>query len=206
MNSLKRSLRLAPMLLLLAVPGAAFAAERAVSAPEKPPEQRTLLLPAVQKAQSPESDTDAETKPARAVTPAPQKGIEPDEIDARNRARAPASPGQAGAAARPAPAAAPRASGQKLSVQQMMVKLKPRQPMAVAATTGGGGTAGQNVQAKPAEPPKYEIADCGTATSPMICCHHEAGDGSSCNLFKILCGNAGGTAQGDGESAACSDW
>ena len=62
------------------------------------------------------------------------------------------------------------------------------------------------VQARPAEPPKYEVADCGTNVSPMICCHHEAGDGSSCNLFKILCENAGGTAQGDGESAACSDW
>ncbi|HRP34342.1 MAG TPA: hypothetical protein PLI48_00535 [Gammaproteobacteria bacterium] len=205
MNRLQRTFWLAPILLLLAAHQAGHAAERAVSAPEKPPEEKSLLLPAVQKAQAPEAESDAETKPARAVTPGPQKGIEPDEIDARNRARAPAAPDRAGATTRPAPAAAPRASGQKLSVQQMMVKLKPRQPMAVAATTGGS-TAGQNVQAKPAEPPKYEIADCGTATSPMICCHHEAGDGSSCNLFKILCGNAGGTAQGDGESAACSDW
>jgi hypothetical protein len=40
----------------------------------------------------------------------------------------------------------------------------------------------------------------------MICCHHEAGDGSTCNLFKILCSNAGGTAQGNGSEAACSDW
>jgi hypothetical protein len=206
MTKLKRQLTLAPLLLLLAAPLAASGAERAVAAPEKAPEEAALLLPAVQKAQEPAPGTVPAATPARSVSPAPQKGIEPDEIDARNQSRAPSSPRpQASPAARPAPAAAAR-PGQKLSVQQMMVRLKPRQPMTLAAAPAGStGTPG-NVQAKPAEPPKYEIADCGTATSPMICCHHEAGDGSSCNLFKILCGNAGGTAQGDGESAACSDW
>lgn len=88
----------------------------------------------------------------------------------------------------------------------MMFKLGPRQAMLIPAQRRGGMSQPTNVQSQPTEPPKYEIADCGTASSPMICCHHEAGDGSSCNLFKILCANAGGTAQGDGESAACSDW
>jgi hypothetical protein len=205
MTRLRKQLQLAPLLLLLAAPLAASGAERAVATPEKEPEERALLLPAVQKAQAPEPGAAAETPPPRQVTPAPQKGIEPDEIDARNRARAPSPPPQAGGTVRAAPAVG-RPSSQSLSVQQMMVKLKPRQPMALVATPSGGGSAPTDVQAKPAEPPKYEIADCGTATSPMICCHHEAGDGSSCNLFKILCQNAGGTAVGDGESAACSDW
>jgi hypothetical protein len=96
----------------------------------------------------------------------------------------------------------------RLSTRQMMLKLKPRAVRMgqSAAPKPAVPTAGTSLQAKPQEPPKYEIADCGTDASPMICCHHEAGDGSSCNLFKILCKNAGGTAQGDGSEAACSDW
>jgi hypothetical protein len=94
MKSLKRSICLAPIVLLLTAPGAAVAEERAVSEPEKKPEERALLLPAVQKAKAPEPETEAATKPGRAVAPTPQKGIEPDEIDAKNRARAPGSPGR----------------------------------------------------------------------------------------------------------------
>lgn len=177
---------------------------RDVAAPEEDPEAIGLLLPAVQKARDAAGST---SSGARDVGMAPQKGIEPDEIDARSRAASPprAQPARELDKATPARGGAVP-GGRSLSTRQMMLKLKPRQPTLVAVGTGGGASAATNVQTKPPEPPKYEIAECGTAASPMICCHHEPGDGSSCNLFKILCENAGGTAQGDGESAACSDW
>jgi hypothetical protein len=196
------------------------------------PEPTGLLLPAVQKAQEQPGSSAAPSaeSPATTVQPQPQKGIEPDEIDRANRATDQRRPAPARAASPAAPARTGSAAGGRASVQQMMLKLRPRQAGLVAVSPGGGGAgnvqmaqpepsgermgshaggggggAGKVQMAQP-EPPKYEIADCGTATSPMICCHHEQGDGSSCNLFKILCENAGGTAQGDGESAACSDW
>lgn len=190
--------------LALGVPCASIAQEAraGTSAPTTPapardvasgqePGQAGLLVPAVQKVRE---------------APAPQKGIEPDEIDAKNRAadQSRASPARAKQGG-PGTAGTPAAGG-RLSTQQMMLKLKPRSAGLIAVGPGGGASGPTSVQTKPAEPPKYEIADCGTSVSPMICCHHEEGDGSSCNLFKILCGNAGGTAQGDGESAACSDW
>jgi len=96
-----------------------------------------------------------------------------------------------------------------MSTRQMMIKLAPRPKMGMvkpAAPASGSPAAGTSIQNKPQEPPKYEIADCGTNASPMVCCHHEAGDGSTCNMFKMLCENAGGTAQGDGTDATCSDW
>jgi hypothetical protein len=112
--------------------------------------------------------------------------------------------------ASPSATGQPPAGGQRLSTQQMMAKLKHASHRRVLPirlkNSSAESAAPASVQTKPAEPPKYEVADCGTAASPMICCHHGAGDGSSCNLFKILCKNAGGTAAGDGESAACSDW
>lgn len=149
-----------------------------------------LLLPAVQAARAAAPENAAEPAAPGGFQPPPQKGIEPDEIDSK-------------VAGRQRAALPMRVGAGRASVQQMMLRLKPRHPVAVPQ---GGGMSPTSVQTKPAEPPKYEIAECGTAASPMICCHHEAGDGSSCNLFKILCENAGGTAQGDGESAACSDW
>jgi hypothetical protein len=158
-------------------------------------ERTGLLLPAVQHAQA-QDNAPAAAAGSRGFQAAPQAGIEPDEIDAAARATDRRRAGM--------PARAPGAG--RASVQQMMFKLGPRQAMLLPAQPRGSMSQPTNVQAKPSEPPKYEIADCGTASSPMICCHHEAGDGSSCNLFKILCENAGGTAQGDGESAACSDW
>jgi hypothetical protein len=87
----------------------------------------------------------------------------------------------------------------------MMVKLRPR-TNSLVATQPGGNTSPADKVAQPGQAPRYEIADCGTATSPMVCCHHEQGDGSTCNMFKMLCENAGGTAQGDGTDATCSDW
>jgi hypothetical protein len=125
----------------------------------------------------------------QSVQAAPQEGIEPDEIDARATSR---------------DAASGLATGKR---QSMLVQLGPAQAARLPeASQTSSGSSAKGIQAKPAEPPKYEVADCGTNVSPMICCHHESGDGSSCNLFKILCENAGGTAQGDGESAACSNW
>lgn len=174
-------------------PGNPATAPRGVAAGNQ--QEGALLLPAVQHAQ-PQEGAPAAAAGSRGFQPAPQAGIEPDEIDAASRAT---DRRRAGTPARPPGA-------RRASVQQMMFKLGPRQAMLIPAQQRGGMSQPTNVQAKPAEPPKYEIADCGTASSPMICCHHEAGDGSSCNLFKILCENAGGTAQGGGESAACSDW
>jgi hypothetical protein len=129
------------------------------------------------------------TPSTKSVQAAPQEGIEPDEIDARATNR---------------DAASGLATGKR---QSMLVQLGPVQAARLPeANQPGSGSSAKGIQAKPAEPPKYEVADCGTNVSPMICCHHESGDGSSCNLFKILCENAGGTAQGDGESPACSNW
>lgn len=196
-------------LVLLAAPVASMASERNVAPPEKKPEERSLLLPAVQKAQ-PEAPAEPAKPAPRQMQAKPQRGIEPDEIDAPARARASAPRPAARELDKSSPLLMQNAAGGggagKASVQQMMLKLKPRQPVPTTPRPSAAGNAATSVQARPAEPPKYEIADCGTPSSPMICCHHEAGDGSSCNLFKILCGNAGGTAQGDGESAACSDW
>jgi len=98
------------------------------------------------------------------------------------------------------------AGGQHYSLQQMMVKLRPRGATPVATKPGGGTSPADKVAAPPADS-RYEIADCGTNASPMICCHNGEGDtGSTCNMFKMLCTNAGGTAQGDGTDATCSDW
>jgi len=181
---------------------------RDVAAPQDQEETTGLLLPAVQNVRRPAgSEPAAPTAAPGSVAPAPQKGVEPDEIDVATSVASPRA-AQVRELDKSSPKLAERAAagGGSMSVQQMMLKLKPRQGMMVATKPGGATSTANSVQAKPQEPPKYEIADCGTAVSPMICCHHEAGDGSSCNLFKILCENAGGTAQGDGESAACSDW
>ncbi len=176
MNRLTRQLWLPAILALLAAPAASLADEQ----------------PTAQQA-APGS-----------VQPAPQRGIEPDEINVVPPPRSGnAQPSARGVERSSAPAAR---GAQRASVQDMMVKLRAPQPAAAPPRAGARSSGPASVQAKPPEPPKYEIADCGTAASPMICCHHEKGDGSSCNLFKILCKNAGGTAEGDGESAACSNW
>jgi len=211
----------AAALVLLTAPLAATAQERQVAQPEKKP-QAGLLLPAVQKAQDQGQESAEEEGVMPHYNDGPprhdaQRGIEPDEIDARSRQRAPAPRPTTRQLDKSSPLLMKSSGGGgagKVSVQQMMVKLQPpaqaasshRRIEPVTIRKDGAGAGPTSVQAKPAEPPKYEIADCGTPSSPMICCHHEKGDGSSCNLFKILCGNAGGTAQGDGESAACSDW
>jgi hypothetical protein len=95
--------------------------------------------------------------------------------------------------------------GSRYSTQQMMMKLRPRTNTLVASGQGGNASPSDKV-AQPGQSQAYEIAECGTATNPMICCHHEAGDGSTCNMFQMLCENAGGTAQGDQTDATCSDW
>ncbi|NGX16304.1 hypothetical protein [Wenzhouxiangella sp. XN24] len=209
MKSMAGGLWAPAVLVMLAAPLTTMADERAVAPPEKKPEPIGLLLPAVQKAQPETSGEEAKPAP-RGIQATPQRGIEPDEIDAPARARAGSAAPSGKVIDKSSPLLMKSAGGGggagKVSVQQMMAKLKPRQAMSVAPRPGSGAGAATSVQARPTAPPRYEIADCGTPSSPMICCHHEAGDGSSCNLFKILCGNAGGTAQGDGESAACSDW
>jgi len=97
------------------------------------------------------------------------------------------------------------AGGRSMSTQQMMLKLRPRTSVPMSGGASGAASTANKVAA-PSDPQGYEIAECGTAQSPMICCHHEAGDGSTCNMFQMLCENAGGTAQGDGTDATCSDW
>ena len=173
-------------------------------------EEAGLLLPAVQKVRS---------------AAAKSEGVEPDEIDAANTARS--KPGiehedigapRAQRAHKPGSGMSGQsrsrggavlesgmAARKRHSVQQMIVKLKPRATL-VATKAGGSTSPADKVAAPTQPPPRYEIADCGTNASPMICCHHEAGDGSTCNMFQMLCENAGGTAQGDGTDATCSDW
>ena len=156
-------------------------------------EEAGLLLPAVQKVRS---------------SSAASEGVEPDEIDApkAQRAHKPGG-GMTGQSRRRGSAVVEEgtATGKRYNVQQMMVKLKPRTATLVATKPGGSISPTDKVAA-PSKSSSYEIADCGTNTSPMICCHHEAGDGSTCNMFQMLCENAGGTAQGDGTDATCSDW
>lgn len=226
MNRLIKHSCIVAALALLAAPLTTIAQERKVAAPEKKPEAG-LLLPAVQKAQEPGQAQEQPRPDGEGVMPHynegpprhdPQRGIEPDEIDAKARASSPAPRPTTRELDKASPLLMKSSGGGggagKVSVREMMVKLQPsarpasshRRIEPITVQKDGGGAAPTSVQARPAEPPKYEIADCGTPSSPMICCHHEKGDGSSCNLFKILCGNAGGTAQGDGESAACSDW
>jgi len=103
----------------------------------------------------------------------------------------------------PAPARvapAPHRAGP--TVQQMLMKLRPRPTMAVPAAAGGMG-----VQAKPQEPPKYEVADCtGSDGKPKVCCSFTpGGGGSSCDVFIALCDSMSGTSStGGSNGATCS--
>lgn len=224
MNRLIKQGCIAAALALLAAPLATTAQERQVAPPEPKPQQG-LLLPAVQKAQ----DQGQEQAPAdeEGVMPhyygprgdTPQRGIEPDEIDARHnlqlgqdaRGKPPAS-----GLDKASPMRAPAAGGSGLTTQQMIAKLEAdarkasshRRTLPITVQKADeSGAAQTSVQHPfPTKPPRYEIEDCGTATNPAICCHHEAGDGSSCNLFIMLCEHHGGTGKGDGESAMCTDW
>ncbi|NGP53479.1 hypothetical protein [Thioalkalivibrio sp. XN8] len=221
MNKLIKQACIAAALALLATPLTTTAQERQVAPPERKP-QAGLLLPAVQKAQ----DQGQEQEPNEEERVMPhyhgpiggqaQQGIEPDEIDAAARDRAATAPAPRGRVDKATPMRGPAAGGRALTTQQMMAKLQPsahrasshRRILPMAATQGNEAGSGPTSvqQPRPSEPPKYEIEECGTATNPAICCHHEAGDGSSCNLFIMLCEHHGGTGKGDGESAICSDW
>ena len=180
-------------------------------------EEAALLLPAVQKVR--ESAAKPGIEPDEIDAPKAQRGIEHEDIGVRANKPGGGMTGQSrrrGAAVtedlsvtKELDKASPKlmqsnAGGRQYTVQQMMAKLQPRGAMRMAAQPANSSPAD-----KVAAPPPdlaYEIADCGTPSSPMICCHHEAGDGSTCNMFKMLCENAGGTAQGDGTDATCSDW
>lgn len=224
MNRLIKHGCVAAALVLLAAPLAATAQEREVAPPENKPPERGLLLPAIQKAQ----DQGQEQAPPEEEGVMPHyhpprglpetRGIEPDEIDAaaRNRGRTVPAPSRGGID-KASPKLQENVSGAKLNTRQMMTKLEASShrasshrrilPITTAKNASEAGNAATSVaQARPGETPKYEIEDCGTATNPAICCHHEAGDGSSCNLFIMLCEHHGGTGKGDGESAICSDW
>ena len=219
MNRLMKHGCIAAALALLAAPLATSAQERQVAPPERKPQERTLLLPAVQKAQ----DQEQEQAPAEeeGVTPhfnfgkeqgRAKPGIEPDEIDARNRASA--APAPRGRIDKASPGRGPGAGSSGLSTRQMMAKLEAdarkssshRRILPITAKNQEEASNAPTSVQHPFPPPKYEIKDCGTDTNPAICCHHEAGDGSSCNLFIMLCEHHGGTGKGDGESAMCTDW
>jgi hypothetical protein len=210
-------------LALLAAPLAASAQERQVAPQENKP-QAGLLLPAVQKAQeqAPEGAPAEEEgvmphyhPPGR---PPGMRGIEPDEIDARQNMQPgqDAAPAPRGRIDKASPKLMKSAGASGLSTQEMMANLEPSAhrasshrrilPIQTQKSSAAGAAPTSVQQPRPNEPPKYEIEDCGTATNPAICCHHEAGDGSSCNLFIMLCEHHGGTGKGDGESAICSDW
>jgi len=88
------------------------------------------------------------------------------------------------------------------TVQQMMMRLKPRMGMAMPAASGG-----MNVQSKPQEPPKYEVTDCtGSNGVPKVCCGYTpGGGGSTCDMFIALCDSMSGTTStGNSNGATCS--
>jgi hypothetical protein len=104
-------------------------------------------------------------------------GIEPDEIDARQRARS---------------EAAPRPATSKPPARSVPSKPAPTAPMGKVAPAS-----------TPAGPQKYETAECGTPEKPITCCTKGDGPGASCNLFILLCNEGGGTGKGDGGDAIC---
>ncbi|MBY4595045.1 hypothetical protein K3217_05765 [bacterium BD-1] len=111
-------------------------------------------------------------KPATA--PAATQGVEPDEIDARQRAEDPAPrPARVAPATRKPPVATVPTPGR------------------FAPATGPDG-----------EPQAYETADCSTETKTITCCTNN-GEGGSCNLFILLCEEQGGTGKGDAGDAIC---
>ncbi|MCY7312597.1 MAG: hypothetical protein LH491_02965, partial [Pseudoxanthomonas sp.] len=124
-------------------------------------------------AASSQSTATAQTRTTEAPKAA---GIEPDEIDARQRAKA-------DAAAHPAPASPP-------------ARARP------AATTPAA-SAGKVMGPSPSGPQKYETAECGTPEKPITCCTQGVGPAASCNLFILLCNEGGGTGKGDGGDAIC---
>lgn len=109
-----------------------------------------------------------------ATPPAATQGVEPDEIDARQRSTAPTP--------RPARVAAPA-----------------RKP-----PVGTVPTPGRFAPAKDPDgnPQAYETADCSTETKTITCCTNN-GEGGSCNLFILLCEENGGTGKGDAGDAIC---
>ncbi|KFL38055.1 hypothetical protein N788_02450 [Arenimonas donghaensis DSM 18148 = HO3-R19] len=111
-------------------------------------------------------------KPATAT--AASQGVEPDEIDAKQRSQAPA--------ARPARVAAPAR--------------KP--PVGTVPTPGRFAPAVD----PDGNPQAYETADCSSETKTITCCTN-TGEGGSCNLFLLLCEEAGGTGKGDAGDAIC---
>ncbi len=62
------------------------------------------------------------------------------------------------------------------------------------------GAPAQNLANPESGPQRYDIADCGNG---LVCCSY-TGEGSTCNLFKLLCSAHGGTASGDGSEAVCA--
>jgi len=110
-----------------------------------------------------------------ATPPAATQGIEPDEIDARQRSEAPAP--------RPARAVA--------SPERKPPSTRVPTPGRFAPATGPNG-----------DPQSYETADCSTETKTITCCTNN-GEGGSCNLFILLCEEQGGTGKGDAGDAIC---
>lgn len=102
------------------------------------------------------------------------QGIEPDEIDAKQRSEAPAP--------RPARVAQP---ARKPPVGTVPV------PGRFAPAVDPNG-----------QPQAYETADCSSETKTITCCT-DNGEGASCNLFILLCEENGGTGKGDGGDAIC---
>lgn len=112
----------------------------------------------------------------RKATPqaAANQGVEPDEIDVRQRAERPAP--------RPARIATP--------ARKPPVGTVPVPGKFVPAVDPEGN------------PQAYETADCSTETKTITCCTNN-GEGGSCNLFILLCEENGGTGKGDGGDAIC---
>lgn len=116
----------------------------------------------------------SETVRKPATPPAATQGIEPDEINASQRARTPA----------PAPA---------------RVATPARKPPVGTVPTPGKFAPAVDPDGKPQA---YETADCSTETKAITCCTN-TGEGGSCNLFILLCEENGGTGKGDAGDAIC---
>lgn len=80
--------------------------------------------------------------------------------------------------------------------------LKMRMAHVHKASAPSSPVAGTQVKAKPGVS-KYEVADCGTDTKPIVCCSY-GGQNSTCNMFMSLCTQHGGTPVGDSNEATCS--
>lgn len=142
MKSIGKRIFLLAAVLVVGMPCTALAQERASRTPAPATPARDVAAPNAAEAQA--EPTPAETAP-RNVQTAPQRGILPEEIDRASRATDRSRAGQPTtieASRRQAPAPAAR----RLSLQQMMTRLQPRQTGFIAARPSHRGTRSRSAE------------------------------------------------------------